>query len=85
MGWLGSTALLPVIHFPKDALHLRVRKIDSRTEIEKSTLKELVQSRCGSLFTPYRPTWWLFNGHLQTLFCSEGNFSKTDQIWYHRQ
>ncbi|KAJ6531850.1 AB-hydrolase YheT [Mycena capillaripes] len=85
MGWLASTATSPVIHFPRDSLQLRVRKVDSRTEIQTSTLQELLQSRCRSLFTKYRPTWWLFNGHAHTLFCVLGDFSKTDQVWYHRQ
>ncbi|KAJ7170738.1 Alpha/Beta hydrolase protein [Mycena crocata] len=78
MGWLVS-ASTPVIHFAKDNLSLQVRKKDSPTETESSTLQELLRSRCRSLFTDYRPTWWLFNAHFQTLFCVLGDFSKTDQ------
>ncbi|KAJ7678864.1 Alpha/Beta hydrolase protein [Mycena polygramma] len=85
MGWRLSNPASPSIHFPRESLHLRVRKAGSRTETETSTLQELLQSRCGSLFSAYRPLWWLFNGHIQTLFCVLGDFSKTDQVWYYRQ
>ncbi|KAJ7650200.1 AB-hydrolase YheT [Roridomyces roridus] len=82
MGWLTSTR--PMIHFPKDALHLRICKANAETE--KVTLQGVIETRCKSLFTPYRPAWWLFNsGHLQTIFCSRGDFSKIDQVWYFRQ
>ncbi|KAJ7832917.1 Alpha/Beta hydrolase protein [Mycena leptocephala] len=77
---LSSTPISPVIDFPRDSLRLQVRKVDSRTENETSTLQELLQSRCRSLFTAYRPTWWLLSGHVQTLFCVLGDFSKTDQV-----
>ncbi|KAJ7019912.1 Alpha/Beta hydrolase protein [Mycena alexandri] len=85
MWWSLSTPTFPIIRFPRDSLRLEVRKGDSRTETETSTLQELLQSRCKSLFSPYRPTWWLFNGHAQTLFCVLGDFSTTDQVWYYRQ
>ncbi|ORX34833.1 Alpha/Beta hydrolase protein [Kockovaella imperatae] len=32
----------------------------------------------------FKPTWWLFNGHLQTMFSVVGDFSKIDQVDYVR-
>ncbi|KAJ6619818.1 hypothetical protein B0H10DRAFT_1946628 [Mycena sp. CBHHK59/15] len=62
-----------------DGVRLLVRKADNPEESEPATLQELVESRCASLFTPFRPTWWLFNGH-----CRHGvvlsDFSKIDQV-----
>ncbi|KAF7374833.1 AB hydrolase-1 domain-containing protein [Mycena sanguinolenta] len=49
------------------------------------SLQELVESRCQSLSSKFRPSWWLFNGHLQTLYSVLGDFSKTDQMWYDRR
>ncbi|KAL0946922.1 hypothetical protein HGRIS_013083 [Hohenbuehelia grisea] len=48
------------------------------------SLRELVETKCRSLFTSYKPAWWLFNGHLQTIYCVLGDFTKVDQLTYDR-
>ncbi|KAJ7285042.1 AB-hydrolase YheT [Mycena rebaudengoi] len=75
----------PVVLFPNDGVRLQAQKSESFSEIESATLEQLIQSRCPSLFSNYCPTWWLFNGHLQTLCCVLSDFTKTDQVWYYRQ
>ncbi|KAJ6609264.1 Alpha/Beta hydrolase protein [Mycena sp. CBHHK59/15] len=75
-----------MIQFPQDGVRLLVRKADNPEESEPATLQELVESRCASLFTPFRPTWWLFKSWtLQTWCCVLSDFSKIDQVWYYRQ
>ncbi|KAJ7170746.1 AB-hydrolase YheT [Mycena crocata] len=70
---------IPSLHFgPKPAF---VSLKDGQT----ASLQELVESRCTSLSSPYRPVWWLFNGHLQTIYAIVGNFTKVDQVWYERR
>ncbi|KAJ7449786.1 Alpha/Beta hydrolase protein, partial [Mycena latifolia] len=41
--------------------------------------------RCPSLRSKFSPVWWLCNGHLQTLYCVLGDFSKTDKLQYNRK
>ncbi|KAJ7709929.1 Alpha/Beta hydrolase protein [Mycena rosella] len=41
--------------------------------------------RCPSLRAKFSPVWWLNNGHLQTLYCVLGDFSKTDRVQYNRK
>ncbi|KAF8959066.1 AB-hydrolase YheT [Flammula alnicola] len=73
----------PMVHFaPKPAL-LRVKKGGS-DEVEEVSIKTLLETRCPSLFSEFRPIWWLPNGHLQTIYCVMGDFSKNDRMWYNR-
>ncbi|GLB34977.1 putative alpha/beta hydrolase fold [Lyophyllum shimeji] len=75
----------PLIHFsPKPAL-VSVKKGKDSDETDEMSLRALVESRCQSLFTEFHPLWWLFNGHLQTIYCVLGDFSKNDPMWYHRK
>ncbi|KAG6866897.1 hypothetical protein C0991_003812 [Blastosporella zonata] len=80
----GTSDRTPIIHFsPKPAV-LAVKKSKGSDETEQISLRALVESRCQSLYTQFHPIWWLFNGHLQTLYCILGNFSKRDEMWYNR-
>lgn len=72
-------------HFPPQPVVLAARKHKDSGDVEYVSLKTLIESRCPSLFTAYRPTWWLFNGHLQSLHNVYGNFSKTNRVGYRRQ
>ncbi|KIY50885.1 AB-hydrolase YheT, partial [Fistulina hepatica ATCC 64428] len=51
---------------------------------EHVSFKDFVESRCKSLYRPFRPDRWLLNGHLQTLYCVFGNFEKVNQVDYRR-
>ncbi|KAF9564656.1 AB-hydrolase YheT [Agrocybe pediades] len=75
---------LPIVHFADKPALLPVKKRDGSGEIEHLSIKELLETRCGTLFTGFKPLWWLFNGHLQTIYCVMGNFSKNDLMWYNR-
>jgi len=54
----------PTIRFPSEPAFIAIRKErkDGRPggEIEYKSLRELVQSRCSSLFTEFCPLWYLF-------------------------
>ncbi|KAF7322957.1 AB hydrolase-1 domain-containing protein [Mycena chlorophos] len=71
------------LHFDDKPAILTLRHPDGTTSPE--SLKDLVKHHCPELFAPFKPTWWLFNGHLQTIYCVAGDFSKTDVLRYKRQ
>lgn len=48
-------------------------------------LRRFVETRCPSLFKPFHPAWWLKSGHLQTMYCVLGDFSKIDKVEYDRK
>ncbi|KDQ21371.1 hypothetical protein BOTBODRAFT_25808 [Botryobasidium botryosum FD-172 SS1] len=81
---------MPQLYYPKEPAHLIVRsprKLEEPLDedgIEEVTIKSFVESSCPSLFKPYRPTWWLPNGHFQTAFCVVGDFSGVDPVVYQR-
>ncbi|KAG6832398.1 hypothetical protein H0H92_002666 [Tricholoma furcatifolium] len=80
----GTPERTPLIHFSTKPTVLSVKKSKDSNETEQVSFRTLVESRCKSLFTPFHPLWWLFNGHLQTLYCVLGDFSKRDAMWYNR-
>ncbi|KAI0273611.1 AB-hydrolase YheT [Gloeopeniophorella convolvens] len=51
---------------------------------EKTSLRTLLNLHCPSLFSPFRPAWWLFNGHLQAVYSVIGDFSTVDKVVYDR-
>ncbi|KDR81589.1 hypothetical protein GALMADRAFT_239633 [Galerina marginata CBS 339.88] len=74
----------PIVHFATKPALLAVKKGDGGDEVEQVSIKVLLETRCKSLFIQFRPLWWLFNGHLQTMYCVMGDFSKNDRMWYNR-
>ncbi|KAF7316802.1 hypothetical protein HMN09_00413300 [Mycena chlorophos] len=76
-------------HRSKNALELHFApepaRITLKSQPEAVSLRELVLWRCKSLFTKYQPTWWLPNGHMQTVHSVVGDFSAEDQMWYERR
>ncbi|KAF8321138.1 AB-hydrolase YheT [Clavulina sp. PMI_390] len=48
------------------------------------SLAEFLTERCPSFMKPYVPTWWLPNGHFQTIWCALGDFEKDDIVPYKR-
>ncbi|KAK2466937.1 hypothetical protein APHAL10511_001195 [Amanita phalloides] len=74
-----------IARFAPKPIVLRVKKRDDDEQTEHSSLRELLETRCPSLFSDFNSVWWLFNGHLQTLYCVLGDFSKIDHIIYRRK
>ncbi|KAJ6531865.1 AB-hydrolase YheT [Mycena capillaripes] len=81
---LGKTSTK--LHFaPEPAYVLFQSGDDSGARPRAVSLRELVESRCKSLSTKFRPSWWLLSGHLQTAYSLLGDFTKIDQVWYQRR
>ncbi|KAJ6596869.1 Alpha/Beta hydrolase protein [Mycena vulgaris] len=78
----GRRTKSPLLHFSDTPASVKIRQSDGSTTTE--SLKNLVEERCPSLRSKFSPVWWLFNGHLQTLYCVLGDFSKTDRLQYNR-
>ncbi|KAJ7685180.1 Alpha/Beta hydrolase protein [Mycena polygramma] len=72
-----------VLHFPDTPASLEVRQSDGSVSTE--SIQSLVKTRCSSLLSKFSPVWWLFSGHLQTVFCVVGDFSKIDRLQYNRK
>ncbi|WRT66465.1 uncharacterized protein IL334_003424 [Kwoniella shivajii] len=51
----------------------------------EETTESLVRKNCASLNRGFRASWWLPNGHAQTIYSAVADFSKDDQITYQRQ
>ncbi|KAK7453463.1 hypothetical protein VKT23_011736 [Stygiomarasmius scandens] len=72
------------IFFPDDPIEIPVRTAFGKGGIEQKSLKKMVEDRCPSLWKPFKPVWWLCNGHLQTLYCVLGDFTRVDKVVYER-
>ncbi|KAF9480145.1 AB-hydrolase YheT [Pholiota conissans] len=79
-----SASGLPTIHFADKPAHLRVRRAKGSDEVDEISIKALLETKCPSLFSEFKPLWWLPNGHFQTLYCVLGDFTKNDLMWYTR-
>jgi hypothetical protein len=50
----------PDVHFnAKTSAQLDVLKRDDTDTLERVSFRTLLETRCKSLFTPFRPVWWL--------------------------
>ncbi|WWD03072.1 hypothetical protein V865_001117 [Kwoniella europaea PYCC6329] len=56
-----------------------------RKSCNGESVVELVDRCCKSLKDGFRASWWLPNGHAQTIYSAMADFSKDDQITYQRQ
>lgn len=65
--------------------YFKAKKPGDTDEIETTSLRSFVESRCPSLLGEYHPAWWLFNGHLQTGYAAVGDFSQVDKVVYDRK
>jgi len=78
LGILGH----PKSFFPTTPAYLPLRQPAAS---ENTSLRTLIEQHCPSLLSPFRPAWWLFNGHLQTLYAVLGDFSAIDPVAYDRR
>ncbi|KAJ7109353.1 AB-hydrolase YheT [Mycena epipterygia] len=72
-----------LLHFSDTPASVEIRQSDG--SISTESLQSLVLTKCPGLLSKFSPVWWLFNGHLQTIFCVLGDFSKTDRLQYNRK
>jgi len=49
----------PTVHFDSTPALLPVKKGKDEDEIEHVSIKTLLETRCPSLFTSFKPLWWL--------------------------
>ncbi|KAJ7285857.1 Alpha/Beta hydrolase protein [Mycena rebaudengoi] len=80
---LGRSRRKNTLHFSNNPAVVAVSRPDGNSSSE--SLQTLVETRCPSLLSGFSPAWWLFNGHLQTLYCVLGDFSKHDRLQYNRK
>ncbi|KAF8308724.1 Alpha/Beta hydrolase protein [Cantharellus anzutake] len=73
-------------HSPYSDLDQKPLKKDGSGERETQvvSMRGFFATRCPSFLRPYKPTWWLPNGHFQTIWCSLGDFSTVDPVQYTR-
>ncbi|KAK0487802.1 AB-hydrolase YheT [Armillaria novae-zelandiae] len=81
---LGFSSQKSQIYFPATPATVKVRRVRGSKETTHSSLRKVIERRCPTLFEDFSPAWWLFNGHLQTLYCVAGEFSHIDKIKYDR-
>jgi len=72
----------PKTFFPSRPAHVQLRQPAASKTI---SLRTLLKLHCPSLSSDFRPAWWLFNGHLQTLYSVVGDFSAVDRVVYDRR
>ncbi|KAF9072840.1 AB-hydrolase YheT [Rhodocollybia butyracea] len=85
MGFLGcSTSAPPLVHFAPKTAQIPLQTVNPQEKASES-LRNLVQEKCQSLFTPFEPTWWMNNGHIQTTYSVFADISQVDSVWYRRQ
>ncbi|EKM55427.1 uncharacterized protein PHACADRAFT_256045 [Phanerochaete carnosa HHB-10118-sp] len=82
--WIFGLDQVPQIYFGPTAATVALRKSTRPDDTEQVSLRELVERRCPSLHDAFRPAWWLPNGHLQTVYCTIGDFSQVDKVDYER-
>jgi len=61
---------LPEYRFPEKPAILTVRNPDGSPGVEKIDMQTLLKTRCQSLFTSFKPLWWLFK-YVTTLYATD--------------
>ncbi|KAF8323184.1 hypothetical protein DL93DRAFT_639381 [Clavulina sp. PMI_390] len=51
---------------------------------ETVSIRSFVEARCPTMKKEYVPTWWLRNGHANTVYCIMGDFTNKDVVNYQR-
>ena len=54
-----STGSSPVVHFADKPATLQVRRNDGSDDVDAVSIKTLLETRCPSLFSRFKPLWWL--------------------------
>ncbi|THV00431.1 AB-hydrolase YheT [Dendrothele bispora CBS 962.96] len=81
----------PEVYYPLKPADVLLKKREDNQEKspfterkDRKSLRSILEERCPSLFEGYSTPWWLFNGHMQTLYSILGGFLKSDVVIYHR-
>ncbi|KAF5364641.1 hypothetical protein D9758_005639 [Tetrapyrgos nigripes] len=78
-----SPSVSDVYYPPKPADIPLKRRHSEKEKEETANIRSLLEQGCPSLFQEYSTPWWLFNGHMQTLYAILGDFAQAPVI-YHR-
>jgi len=50
----------PTVHFPDQPAAVHVKSDSANDSPQRESLRTLVETYCPTLFTPFKPLWWLF-------------------------
>ncbi|WWC89242.1 uncharacterized protein L201_004161 [Kwoniella dendrophila CBS 6074] len=65
---------------------IKITSSDNATKLANGeSTKELIERCCKSLKGGFKASWWLPNGHAQTIYSAMANFSEDDPITYQRK
>jgi hypothetical protein len=84
--WLTATYPVELVHHP-DTIRFKSFSLNNELDTEWIKLKDYLAPRCPSLFGPeakFHSTWWLSNGHLQTIWAAYSKFEDEYLIHYER-
>ncbi|OBZ75228.1 Abhydrolase domain-containing protein [Grifola frondosa] len=84
LSFVTAAYYIPKLHYASSPATVSARSSPGSKDIQRVSLRALVEARCPSLFQNFRPAWWLFSGHLQTAYCVLGDFSRIDKVEYDR-
>ncbi|KAI0364220.1 AB-hydrolase YheT [Pilatotrama ljubarskyi] len=75
------------LHVSPDSAVLPRSEDGERSKTPPRSLAELVREKVPSLGSEstFKGVWWLPGGHLQTMYCSVGDFTKVDPVVYERK
>ncbi|KAF5358686.1 hypothetical protein D9758_007658 [Tetrapyrgos nigripes] len=69
---------------PESSPESRTKPLPRGILKHKECISALVEQNCPSLVEKYTAPWFLFNGHMQTLYCIVGDFTNVDPVVYRR-
>ncbi|KAH9923575.1 AB-hydrolase YheT [Amylocystis lapponica] len=77
----------PSFHFAATSSLFATRSSapDVSGDVQMTTMRDFIMSKCPTLGRGFRPSSLLFNGHLQTVYGVYGDFSKIDHVTYDRK
>ncbi|KAG8849874.1 hypothetical protein FRB91_009555 [Serendipita sp. 411] len=70
---------------PQTTVHASPEVAAVATNEGSLTIKEFANKYCPAVFTGFKPSWWLPNGHAQTAYVAMGNFEEVDKVKYERK
>ncbi|THH18139.1 hypothetical protein EW146_g2777 [Bondarzewia mesenterica] len=82
---LSLRSCTPREYWASTLQYVRAKKQGNPGEVETTSFRAFVETRCPSLLEEFHPAWWLFNGHLQTAYAAVGNFLNVDKVVYDRK
>lgn len=59
LSWLFSVKDVPKLIYPATVASLKIRTTSRPKDVTEISLEDLVEKRCPSLHSTFRPAWWL--------------------------